>query len=877
MAAPLLRAKGNTAWDMMAAHCPCTPMDSHLAFTSFSPDIKTQAQLNTVQPAPCWRRMTGRGPTVRPLALSVFTCINVVLCWLWWQGIQVERHDLPDPCSYLQAEGQPLLVSRPNSAGAHGLQSDRSEKLATPGSLLKNCAISGAALAHLERWQSQLHNPSSGRDGKGPPSNATPPGDLPSCPSTSSSHGELLQWLTALRVVPLCPDALPAARQVYRHLASVGETDTTPSPTYTACTAIPVASVLEAAGREAPAVSGSANVLLAVSLLPPPQQAAACTADAKALRAALRHTDEQAVADGAPEGLNTLHIFVTTQRSEEAVPRLHIGAGSSLLLVVPISSSNSNSSKEDASGSEQSGAALLQVAAEATAQALGRWVLSPQRGDAAISGDLRLRLWLLGDTDKGNDGAAYPDDQEEEGGSMRDGVRDPRGASGSDAWGQPKWAVGPSAPSRLTWDGGLFLRMHLRGFLEAVSSLLDLQITSQVVPDSGLEQVEWDLLRRGLGIGGRAEEAFQEETVRRLLNLQEQWGSDPDYSPSASSVNLTVYRPSSPTDAWPPGSALALPSWGFITFGMPLPQLEFDPQGISDLSPQRLQEAAVVSGAWIAQLRFLLGLQATPELQQKNPAAPSCRPLADSSLCGEDCRAQRCGWRVETADAASAPYDIVLLQQEDASGGVFSDTDFALAPSRAVLVGDGGSSSRRVDVYLHPSSRGLTGWEFGGLAAEEHFKMITEAANNIQKLHTVLRSGTDLRVTERVAHAMHQCRTLPEAAKEFLVGSDPGVCPMEVSDGSPLLAPFGPLTVRADCNVSKRPPLGKGAMYRQLALLLARAAVKDSKALLADETLEPAPFFSLHFNMAVHVPLLLPFVLPTIVSLIRAAKFALRK
>lgn len=47
--------------------------------------------------------------------------------------------------------------------------------------------------------------------------------------------------------------------------------------------------------------------------------------------------------------------------------------------------------------------------------------------------------------------------------------------------------------------------------------------------------------------------------------------------------------------------------------------------------------------------------------------------------------------------------------------------------------------------------------------------------------------------------------------------------------------------------------------------------------LLTDGSMEPAPFFSLHFNLAVHVPLLLPFVLPTIVSLVRAAKFALRK
>ena len=47
--------------------------------------------------------------------------------------------------------------------------------------------------------------------------------------------------------------------------------------------------------------------------------------------------------------------------------------------------------------------------------------------------------------------------------------------------------------------------------------------------------------------------------------------------------------------------------------------------------------------------------------------------------------------------------------------------------------------------------------------------------------------------------------------------------------------------------------------------------------LLTDGSLEPAPFFSLHFNLAVNVPLLLPFVLPTLVSLIRAVKFTVRK
>ena len=168
----------------------------------------------------------------------------------------------------------------------------------------------------------------------------------------------------------------------------------------------------------------------------------------------------------------------------------------------------------------------------------------------------------------------------------------------------------------------------------------------QVVADSGLGEMEWDLQRRGLGVGGRAEEAFQEETLRRLLNLQEQWGSDPEYSPSASILNLTLYRPSSLAEEWPPGSALALPSWGFLTFGAPLKKLGADPQLVSEFSTQHLQEAAVVSGAWIAQLRALLGLQPTAELQQDGTAGVSCGLPSDSTVCGENCRAQRCAWRV---------------------------------------------------------------------------------------------------------------------------------------------------------------------------------------------------------------------------------------
>ncbi|CDJ35648.1 uncharacterized protein EMH_0028140 [Eimeria mitis] len=663
----------------------------------------------------------------------------------------------------------------------------------------------------------------------------------------------------------------------------------------TTCTAIPVASVLASAGRDASPLSGSANAILAVHLLPPaPRDTPSCTSDAAAVKAALRHTNAHDGAAGAPEGFSTLQLLVAAPLEDGAAPRLHIGAGSSLLLVVP--KSRSNSSEGSGSGGDQSDAALQQVAAEAAVQALGRWVLSPLKDGAAVSADLRIRLWLLGDTGevRGEEGDIDLNGQTKEGVGFSGGVEDIVGVAGAAVGGPSSRALGTSAPPQLSWDGWALLRIHLRGFLEAISSLLDLQITSQVVPDSGLGEVEWDLLRRGEELRGKAEKAFQEETVRRLLVLQEQWGSDPDYSPSASVVNLTLYRPSSRTEAWAPGSAVALPSWGFLTFGVPSPGSGFRNRA-SDFSSQRLEEEAAVRGAWIAQLRSVLGLQPTPELQEDDLAELSCRPPADSTLCGEHCRAQRCAWRVAVADLTDPTGYTGVAQKGDTSDLLFGDAGFALAPIRAVLVARRDSFDKRVGVYVHPSSRGLTEWELGGLAADAHFKMITEAAKNIQTLHSVLVEGTDVRVTKYVAQAMHgvlnqiqcslqalrmqRCPTLPTAAREFLLRVDADICPMKDSDGVPLLGALGPPAGRADgCGgFSRSSPSGKTAVYRQLALLLARAAMKDAKALLTDGSLEPAPFFSLHFNLAVHVPLLLPFVLPTVVSLSRAAKSALRK
>lgn len=428
-------------------------------------DLRTQAQLNTIQHAPCWRRMTSRWPTVRPLALSVFACINVILCWLWWKGIQVERHDIPDPCPYLQGEGLPLLLSSATSADVPALQPGYSENFAAPGSLLKNCTISTGAVKHIQQWQRQL-------DSHLGPQPTGPPAGLPHCSSTSSLQVDVLQWLTSLHIVPLCPDALPAARRVYTHLASLGGPHDNSVPAYPTCTAIPVASVLEAAGREASPVSGSANSLLAVSLLPPPLgETTSCASDVEALRALPRHADEHAVETDGPEGFGTLQLFVTAPLSKEEVPRLHIGAGSSLLLVVPRRSSGSYSST--GSSSKPSDNALQQAAAGAAVQALGRWVLSPLRDDASFSADLRLRLWLLGDADReaNTEGDTDFDVQ------AKDALRD---TEETGAWKRPSTALRPSAPSMLTWDGGAFLRMHLRGILQAISSLVDLQITSQV-------------------------------------------------------------------------------------------------------------------------------------------------------------------------------------------------------------------------------------------------------------------------------------------------------------------------------------------------------------------------------------------------------------
>ncbi|CDJ50064.1 hypothetical protein, conserved [Eimeria brunetti] len=854
--------------------------------------------------------MTALGPTVRPVALSVFTCINIVLCWLWFQGTQVERHDLPDPCSYLSADAPPLLALSATAAAAaaeDAVKRDESEgSAATTGSVLKNCTVSTAAVSHLQQWQRQLRWHS-----RRPRGNAAPLGELPFCPPTSPSHGELLQWNANLRVVPLCLEAESAARQVYRHLVSLGEpSETKPLPLDQTCTAIPVASVLEAAGREVSPLSGSANALLAVRLLPVPSQpTASCAADAASLRADLSRASAQALEAGDPEGLSTLQLFVTAPLGEGATPRLHIGAGSTVLLVVPRSSSsnNSNASKTSDITGDGSHVALQQVAAEAAVQALGRWVLSPPKAKAPVFADLRLRLWLLGDIhkDREKEADAYFDDEEEEERSMSEGVEETEtavetAAVAAAAGGPPSGnGVTHPPPPTLTWDCGGFLRMHMGGFLEAVSTLIDLHITSQVVPDSGLDEMDWDIVRRGWGVGGRVEEAFQEETARRLLNLQEQWGSDSEYSPSASVVNLSLYRPSAPTEAWPLGSALALPSWGFITFGESLPQLGSEPLlgPDSNFSSPRVKEAVAVSGAWIAQLRTLLGLQPTPELLlQEGPEDPDCSAAAGSALCGKPCRAQRCAWRVERAYLTD-PTDrwVIAQQQRDTSDMFFSDADFALMPTRAALVADRGPAGERVEVYLHPSSKGLTEWELDGLAAEVHFRMITQAAKNIQMLHTVLLQATDTRVTKHVADTMRgvlnliqcslqalrmkQCPTLPAAAKDFLLGSDIDVCPMKDSDEAPLLASSVPPVGRVGgCGGSPRgSSLGKAAVYRQLALLLARAAIKDSKGLLTDESIQPAPFFSLHFNLAVHVPLLLPFVLPTLVSLFRAAKFALKK
>ena len=430
--------------------------------------------------------MTPWGPPVRPLALGVFTCIDLVLCWLWWQGVQVERHDLPDPCSYLEVGVPPLFSAV--AAATDALPPDASDELTPRDSLLGKCTVSVGALAHRERWHQQLRSHLPQLGGKDGPGTAAPLGDLSSCPATSSSHGELLQWLTALHVVPLCPDAVPAARQVYRHLASLGEPHGAPSNTDATCIAIPVASVLEAAGREASSVSGSANALLAVNILPPPtQETASCASGPEALRASLTYTDAHAVEAGAVAGLSTLQLFVATQADEGAVPRLHIGAGSSMVLMIPKGSS-SKTSKRSGSGSDQNDAALQHIAAEAATQALGRWLLSPLRGNAAISADLRLRLWVLGDVDReeDEDGDAYLDPQEKDGGSMRDGLREAeRDDAQTVAGGFPTRTSGLPALSQLNWDVGGFLRMRLRGFLEAVSTLLDIQVTSQVIRIAG--------------------------------------------------------------------------------------------------------------------------------------------------------------------------------------------------------------------------------------------------------------------------------------------------------------------------------------------------------------------------------------------------------
>ncbi|KAL8442120.1 hypothetical protein Emag_006625 [Eimeria magna] len=408
---------------------------------------------------------------------------------------------------------------------------------------------------------------------------------------------------------------------------------------------------------------------------------------------------------------------------------------------------------------------------------------------------------------------------------------------------------------------------------------------AHVVPHSGLQELEWEhlapLLLTAKGEekqNGMTDSAVLEEFRRRVSNLSEEWDADNEYS-SSRSINLGLYKPAAAIDV-PRNFALMLPFWGFLTFGAPVDSkhLSESEGGAQQFPVIRLEteEEAALTAAWIAQLRALLGLRPAGALDQG--AAVPCTAGKQSVACGRVCERRRCMWHVRTIEG-SASNTPRALANWIAPPSVKAADDFSLAPEKAVLVSSNGDSTHGAFIFLYPSPRGLTDWEVGGLAADFLSSFAIQASDNIRMLRDVLLNHHDIRIPDHIGRAirhvmeqlhcsvdalrMRACAFLPTAALELLEqGRQPMTCDTR---GAGECASLGSAPRRREANA-----------YAMLALLLARSALKDSKELLLDGSLEPAPFFSTHFNLAIHVPLLFPFVLPTVTTLMRAAR-ALRK
>lgn len=782
-------------------------------------------------------------PAVRLHALCVFAFLNILFGWVWWQVIQVEKHPIPDICSFPHISTlfftSSKVVEEPLARASPVLDVPSTTKRGS-------CTVSSSVLRQRRQWRMQLEmhfssNPLSCRA------------------ESASAPVEDLQWTTLLEVVPLCADAEPAAQRVYRQLAAIGGADEPATIMSGQCTIVPVQSLLAAAGRETATVSGSSNGLLVIRMSFGASHSSSCVlpdagADldlggAAAAYLANVETEHVEPPVGDPQALARLRLFVSSSRGKADGIHFHISAGSSMLLVIPRESNEANESLSS------------QTAAEAVAQVLGRWVLSPAAFSTDVDAAWRVRLWLLGD---GNDAATV-------------------NGNGAETTFHMHALAETSAnevATHTSWDVGEILRVYLHGFFEALSILVDLSFTSQVVPHSGLEELDWEhLVPLALAASGeahqrdRGENFVLEEVERRIINLQEEWDSDQEHYHSSRDVNLSLYKPTFPMNL-PEGFALALPFWGFLTIGSSVRQRSSGKEnaGKPDTSFFRLDnaEATAISNTWIAQLRSLLGLNPGVALTTRKTTSP-CKVEVQAGVCGKECKKQRCLWHVQTvAPRESSP----ALNKRLTSDFAASTADFSMRLSRAMLVSGSGDAVRRVEVYLQPSRRGLTEWDLGGLAADFHFSMIVQAAENIRTLHEIIMNHHDIRVPRHVGkaiqHVMHQlecsiealrmrpCASLPAAAMELLKHEGAGVC--DIRDVG---------RCASSASSSKQED---ATMYRNLALLLARSALKDSKELLADGSMEPAPFFSQHFNLAILVPLILPFVLPTLASVIRAAK-----
>ncbi|KAL8270642.1 hypothetical protein Esti_005463 [Eimeria stiedai] len=785
-----------------------------------------------------------RNPSFRQLALAVFAFLNVALCWLWWQAVHVERHPLPDPCLFPDISN--LLLAQPHDAANQVATTDALPETSVDG--LGSCTVSKSVQLQRQQWRLQLEKQLTG-------SRRQCHGQALSAPVE-----ELLQWITLLNIVPLCAEAESVAQTVYRRLASIGDAETPAALSKGQCLVLPAASLLAATERNKSAHSGSSNGLLAVRLSSSAGALKTCVSVPRShdTVAAFQEYDDALQDERTQPAHVRLNLFVSSPLEKANEVRLHIGAGTSMLLVAPQLSDSAA-----AQGARN-------VAAEAVAEALGRWVLSPAVTSANEDAEWRVRLWLLGD---GNELG------------ITSGKGSPLRAMQASPSAESAEPSAPPVATRVHWDAVSMLRTYMAGFFGALSTLLDLSFVSQVVPHSGLQELEWERLaplllsaKGGEQQNDTADSAVLEELRRRVSNLSEEWDSDNEYRLSRS-VNLGLYKPAAAIEV-PQNFALVLPFWGFLTFGAPVNLKHIDEAegGAQPVSFVRLksEEEAALTGAWVAQLRSLLGLRPTGALDQQAPVP--CRAGKQSVVCGRKCERRRCMWQVRTIDGSSSDSSRALANWTALPSAKAAD-EFSLLPEKAMLVSSSGASNHVAFIFLYPSPKGLTDWEVGGLAGDFLFSFATQASENIRMLRDVLLKHHDIRIPDHIGRAirhvmeqlqcsvdalrMRACTFLPKAALELLKQrQQPETCDIR---GAGECASLGRIPQRKEAD-----------LHATLALLLARSALKDSKELLVDGSLEPAPFFSTHFNLAIHVPLLLPFVLPTVASIVRAA-MALRK